>query len=373
MQKFFVIPIIIFFSISCHNNNSTIPPQETEILGTCAGDSSEYICGFANSYTSIIIQKSTKPSTIDDSIIEKTFYNLWTHVIGGDATTILIKKDLDQTKSNYKYAAATKIYSPLTGLPIRVVLYKTNDFTHDVISQLNGWVLKAIALHELGHHINYHTFSNDGKKEYNELKADDYAGFHLADAKINAPLDSIIMVYLSFTDLNSVNGYPNQLKRINALKEGWNRGHEAYPSSFVASIAGTMNVWHGAAQTKVFIDFSNILNGIQKNAIAKSEIPVVNSDTAKVLFYSKVNLKNVFIPCFIDSNFLYTEASGQIIPVGEIAESNKPGYTRMIYDKYYNYMYIDKNNLLVTYTKNIFNGNIRVDTVGSIEKKVFNK
>ncbi len=42
----------------------------------------------------------------------------------------------------------------------------------------------------------------------------------------------------------------------------------------------------------------------------------------------------------------------------------------MVYDRYYNYMYIDKNNSLVAYNRNILNpAEIKVETVGRIMDK----
>jgi len=355
--------------------NDTFPDSLIVRTDSIGHDAATYICGFSGesigSPADAAQSNSLSPA---DSSIEWLFRNLWFRIVGGDTAKIKIMKDFDAS-GGYKYAAATVTYTPDLK-PQRVIYYKSKDLNGEVLNELNGWLIKTIALHEMGHHINEDALS-ETEKHYAELKADDYAGFQLAYSryKLHASLDTIIMVYNELAELNPRDGYPTRQERIEELKKGWTRGEEPF-YSLVSAMAKTMDKYGGGiAETKQMRDWRNIGNGVRYNAISLPEDYITLSLDKDGKPYKtikkealgdtvKVHLFNFHLGDFyVDRNFMYYKDTDSLTAVGSIAECNRSQYPYMIYDKYYNYMYIDKKNQLITYTRE-FSDRYRIDTVG---------
>lgn len=305
-----------------------------------------YVCGFTGSFAyTDSMPVAAQQSSVDDSI-ERTFEAIWRNVIGGRPDAIRIQKDADQNNTEYKYAAAKGSFSDLGNI-VRYVFYKSNDLS-PLLHRDNGWCLRAIALHEFSHHINSDTFTGVSR-DVAELGADDYAGFMLGRSSLSTTLDTALIAFSTLTEEHPTNGYPDREKRMAAVKAGWERaqllGHYTITSAFIAVI-GTR---HGIASNDTFLDFDNIKDAVESSGTLKTL-----NDTSTTGM-AKVNIEASYSPgeFLVDSNYLYFKKTDSLSIVGRVVNSNRPEYRQMIYDNFYNYMYIKSDSSLVTYVRGL--------------------
>jgi hypothetical protein len=341
MSKIFLVIIgTILIGLSCLNDPDSPPAGSEEIAAD--SNSNKYICGFAGSFPFTDIQPLAGVSSGTDSIIEHTFSYLWHNIIGGRKGSLEIKKDANQNTTSYKYAAA-KGGINIFGYTVREIYYKSNDLA-PLLTKDNGWQLRVIALHELGHHINGDPFTGVSR-DTAELGADDYAGF-ISARESQTTLDTILLAFTALTEEYPTNGYPNRERRIAAVKTGWERGLLSGRNSLVATFVRVKGTRRGFYYTDKQFDHSDLRNAIEHN---RNEIQSLKDTSTTGLV--KVGIEASASPgkFYIDSNYLYFKNSASLSIVGKVARSNRDEYTQMVYDSYYNYMYIDSTNTLITY------------------------
>ena len=316
-----------------------------QTTSTFVGDNpnnDKYICGFTGSFA----YADNFPSAAgvisnDDSVIERTFAMIWRNVIGGRPDAIRIAKDADQNNNEYRYAAAKGAYSELANI-IRYVYYKSNDLS-PLLKRDNGWHLKAIALHEFAHHINCDPFTGVSR-DVAELGADDYAGFMMG-SRLKATLDTALLAFSTFTEEHPTNGYPDRQRRIAAVKAGWERAQISARLSLVSAFIQANGINRGFSETEKQIEYRILRRGIDNNGSLET------LDDTSTLNKAKLNINASGSPgeFFVDSNYLYFKETDSMRIIGRVAHSNRPEYRQMVYDNFYNYMYIDSNNVLITY------------------------
>lgn len=316
--------------------------------GSCDVDSGnkgndKYICGFTGSFAYVDnIPLTAKLSSTNDSAIERTFASIWSNVIGGRPNAIRIEKDADQNNTEYKYAAAKGSFTDL-GNTVRYVFYKSNDLL-PLLKRDNGWDLKAIALHEFAHHINGDPFTGVSR-DIAELGADDYAGFMMGQGKLKTILDTALLAFSNLTEENPTNGYPNRQRRIAAVRSGWERAQISDRFSIVSAFI-TIETFPWESAYTTMTPYKILQRAINKNGSLKTWNDTSTVDKAKVNIRRASGSPGDF---FVDSSYLYVITTDSTSVVGRVAHSNRPEYRQMVYDNFYNYMYIDSNNTLITY------------------------
>ena len=115
----------------------------------------------------------------------------------------------------------------------RYILYD-KAFMRAISSRTNNWSSLTILAHEVAHHLNNHAVDialykiiepkTLAKKRKQELEADEFAGFIMA--KLGAPLNQVkeAIALISSDKDDTYSTHPSKGKRINAIKEGWNKG-----------------------------------------------------------------------------------------------------------------------------------------------------
>lgn len=306
-------------------------------------NNNKYICGFTGSFAyADNIPLAMGLSSNNDSVIERTFAAIWSNVIGGRPDAIRIEKDSDQNME-YKYAAAKGRFTDLGNI-VRYIFYKSNDLS-PLLQLDNGWYLKAIALHEFAHHINGDPFTG-ASRDFAELGADDYAGF-IMGSRLKTTLDTALRAFSNLTEEYPTNGYPDRKRRVAAVKAGWERAQISETFSLVSAFINVKGISRKFNMTDSEIDYRTIENAINKNGSL-----AILKDTSTYNM-AKVGIKASRSPgeFFVDSDYLYFKETDHMSIVGRVAHSNRPEYSQMVYDNFYNYMYIDRNNTLITYIK----------------------
>ncbi len=347
---YFLFGIVVFTSIyggsfvdSQSITNIMIESKNDSIILPNKKSNEKYICGFTGSFAYIEdIPIAAGLSSTNDSIIERTFTSIWINVIGGRPSSIRIEKDADQNNNEYKYAAAKGSFNDLGNIN-RYVFYKSNDLM-PLLNQDDGWNLKAIALHEFAHHINGDPFTGVST-EIAELGADDYAGFMMGQGKLKTSIDTALLAFSNLTEENPTNGYPSRQKRIAAVKSGWERAQVSNKFSIISAFIAIETLPSLTEATKK-IPNKILEQSINKNSSIKAWKDTSTSDKSKVSLSRVFQSQGVF---FLDSSFLYVIRKDSTCIVGRVAQSNRPEYRQMVYDNFYNYMYLDNDNKLITY------------------------
>ena len=112
-------------------------------------------------------------------------------------------------------------YTSESGL--RYILYD-EEFMNSLSSGNAYWSNMAILAHEVGHHINGHTLSEDlslYESRLEELEADEFAGFVLS--KLGADIEVVKEVFreISTDGDDTYSSHPNTTRRLNAITKGY--------------------------------------------------------------------------------------------------------------------------------------------------------
>lgn len=292
-----------------------------------------YICGFTASHPYATLHGVAGSDAGDEAVIERTFKRMWHDVIGGRESVINVEKDADEDHAAYRYAAAMPSYTA-TGDEKRMIYYKPHDLA-PLIGQANGWFLRSIALHELGHHINGDPFTNI-TRDTAELGADDFAGFVMG-GRMHTTLDTALLAFSTLTDINPTNGYPTREQRMAAVRAGWERSQLSPLNSLVYAFVTVRGNRSGIFYNDRDADLRDIENAAGKNSMEA----IIKKDTASSGLW-KMTTEASASPgdFYLDSSFLYFITPDTMTIVGKVARSNRPEHSLMVYDKYYQYMYL---------------------------------
>lgn len=352
-NNIFIIFGIVLITAACGSDNSQSKADSTTVLNpkikSLIGNANNerYVCGFTGSFPHLEnTPVAARLNSNDDSAIELIFTTIWSDVIGGRLDAIKIEKDADQNNSEYRYAAAKGTFSDLGNI-VRHVYYKSSDLS-PLLHGDNVWCVRAIALHEFAHHINGDPFTGISR-DIAELGADDYAGFKLGGGSLSTTLENAILAFSTLTEEYPTNGYPDRRKRIAAVKAGWERGKLSRGNSIASALIDVKGTREGLLFNDNALDFMKIENAIKKNGTLKNLSDTSTTEMVEVIIGASKS-PGAF---FLDSNYMYFKTEDSISIVGRVAHSNRPGFRQMIYDNFYDYMYIDKNNFLVTFSENL--------------------
>lgn len=351
LQKFFIFLMLTVLLTACTTNSDTHSYEQSdstsgsnystgdtvEQSGNLAQlDENDYMCSF---------EKGIEPFSIDyngsspaDSIIDKRFIAIWEFVLGNEPDDVSVYADADQGSKVYQYACA---YSDITsaGRIRKFIRYKI-DGVSKLLADSNKLFFWAIALHEFGHLNFSHSFSPLSLAG-RELAADSYAGFMMGKY-FHISKDSVSYAFRKLTVEHPTDGYPDQSSRILAAVHGWDKSQITTALSLSTTFMGVRGESNGfAGLNDRWQDYFSLSDAIKFN---KSEQRIALSSL-------KGKLQRVFTEAssspgefYIDSGFLYVSINDTLSPVGTVIPSNKHGYTKMIVDSLYNYIYIDDKN-----------------------------
>lgn len=316
------------------------------LIDSCYAQSNEYFCGFASADQTQVVHTIIHGSPDKDSScammlgtitqnksdsLVNSIYMMVEEALGGRPKSICLIRD-DGAPSGYKYAAAGR-KSFEDGSNVRTLSYRPAELTPQLMAVENGWALKAILFHEMGHHQNGDTFTLIDKQTAEEW-ADRFAGHWLSI--FGAPLASVKAAFSKFTDSLGGNGYPPRSERILIVEDSWNKAKHP-ENSIVLSLARASSLLDNAFAGDTKESVTKLVEGnVKKNFLNK--LTIINK-----LKELKLHTSGIFADNFlIDKSFLYFKNHEKLFAVGRVAPSDLPGYKLMIYDKYYNYIYIDE-------------------------------
>ncbi len=147
-----------------------------------------------------------------------------------NAEAIKIMNDMMKVvglKPNFKVQAADVPNAAAVVMgTTRYILYNPK-FIKSVDKNSNtDWSSISIMAHELGHHLNGHTLSNQGSRPKMELEADEFSGFVLR--KMGASLEEAqAAMNLLASPYGSIS-HPPKAGRLRAIERGWRSADEMY-------------------------------------------------------------------------------------------------------------------------------------------------
>lgn len=102
----------------------------------------------------------------------------------------------------------------------RIILYDPSLLKVVDLKSNTYWTSISILAHEIGHHLYGHTLSANSNLLQKELEADKFSGFVLY--KMGASLEQSIAAITLFGDNTDSQTHPSKVRRIEAIKNGWN-------------------------------------------------------------------------------------------------------------------------------------------------------
>ena len=112
----------------------------------------------------------------------------------------------------------------------RVILYRRSWMEDLKNSTRTDWSATSVLAHEVGHHLNNHTFEGGGSNRPDELEADKFSGYVLA--RMGATLDEAQIAMRTISGTLGSSTHPPRDQRLEAIALGWyeaNEGSSAPP------------------------------------------------------------------------------------------------------------------------------------------------
>lgn len=207
----------------------------------------------------------------------------------------------------------------------RMILYNPKFINAINSATGNDWAGISILAHEIGHHLNGHTLSESGSRPDIELEADEFSGFVLR--KMGARLEEAQSAMSVAASIKASHTHPAKKDRLRAIASGWNNANDQMAGSVTPpktnkKIEKPVVKEEPTAPQKV----------LDEKYIAFDVLFLADPEG---MYY--VTIKNNLVK--VSGNKLYLG--------GRLALSNKKGYKYMIYDKQFNYLYINSKGVIV--------------------------
>ena len=208
----------------------------------------------------------------------------------------------------------------------RYILYNPKFIAAINSASGTNWSGINIIAHEIGHHLNGHTLSSMGSRPDIELEADEFSGFVLN--KLGATLVDAQAAMTIAASQRASHTHPAKDDRLTAIESGWRN-------------AGGQPARVATVEKK---------KSITKPAMV--EIPVKEPAIAEKYIAFDVNFnadpKGVYY-ITVRGNLVKVEDDSLYV-IGRLGDSNKKGYKLMLADKYYNYLYVATQGIVVNGT-----------------------
>jgi hypothetical protein len=241
-----------------------------------------------------------------------------TGIIRQILSVIGLKQNFDIRSGDVPNAAAV-IYKGK-----RLIIYNPEFIASINAATGTDWSGIGILAHEIGHHLNGHTLSSLGSRPDIELEADEFMGFVLR--RMGASIREAQSAMNVAANVEESKTHPAKKDRLKAIAAGWNNADQ--------QMAGT------ATPPKT------------NKEIRK---PVITADPEKA---SPLAEKFIAFDIYFDAdpsgkyyvtirNNLVKVEGNELYIIGRLALTNIKGYKHMLYDKQFNYLYINSKGVIV--------------------------
>lgn len=259
--------------------------------------------------------------------------------------------------ANYKiYKASTSQYA-IAGIELvnnspMIIAYDAERM-EDLRKQTGTtWIYEAIAAHEYTHHYLNHFYRSLTMNPRNrELAADTAIGYFLN--RMGTPsLDSAQALMNIIASEKSEGGYPTRSERMAAIRAGWAKADIAIFQSKILAITSL-------GDNPAFDNLAIVTDQLKHESI-KADIPKLFKQSDSVFKVEIPRMKNSSF--YILNNKLYYMATneGLTYTLGTVCESALAQFKYMVYDDFYQALYIDKNGKIIDASGHTL-GNIRSD------------
>jgi hypothetical protein len=260
----------------------------------------------------------------------------------------------------------------------RYILYNPKFMNQINEATGSNWAAISILAHEIGHHLNGHTLDNVGSRPETELEADEFSGFVLR--RMGASLADAQAVMGLIASMKGSHSHPAKKDRLTYIASGWNNAGGLMENTSIAEKKSDKNIEKPAVvknpqiehtsavvkQTVAVRNTSSTRNTPAKSTTAvRSTAPVrkqpsarpvasVAPKPAKSLLDDKYIVSDAYFNADPKGKY-YITTKGHFVQVdtnniymlGRLAQSNKEGYSLMLSDKNYNYLYIGQGGSII--------------------------
>lgn len=253
----------------------------------------------------------------------------------------------------------------------RYILYNPKFMENINTASGTNWAAISILAHEIGHHLNGHTLDKVGSRPDTELEADEFSGFVLR--RLGATLSEAQAVMTIIASLKGSHTHPAKSDRLKYIAAGWtNAGQGAFSNSAVAENKTDEMIEKPAVPKNPQVMKKTEAVAVRKEAVRRQPVkkpavrqvavrrPVTKSVPVKksnAVLADKYIVSDAYFNADPNGKY-YITTKGHLVQVdnnniymiGRLAQSNKEGYSLMLSDKQYNYMYIGQGGAIVNGT-----------------------
>lgn len=291
-------------------------------------------------------------------------------VVKNIMSVIGLKANFELRAANVPNAAAVILKSK------RYILYNPKFMNEINAATGSDWAAISILAHEIGHHLNGHTLDNVGSRPDTELEADEFSGFVLRRMGASLPDAQAVMGLIA--SMKGSHSHPAKADRLTYIASGWNNAGGLMDNSAIANKKSDSNVQKPAVvrnpqvvKQPVATNNNTVANRTTSSTINKSVSPnrtsIKKSPVRNQTVASKAPAKRS--KSLLDEKFIASDAyfnsdptgkyhitkKGHLVQVtkdnvymvGRLAQSNVDGYSLMLSDKHYNYLYIANGGTIV--------------------------
>lgn len=285
-------------------------------------------------------------------------------VVKSILSVIGLKPNFELRAANVPNAAAVILKDK------RYILYNPKFMDNINTQSGTNWAAISILAHEIGHHLNGHTLDKVGSRPDTELEADEFSGFVLR--KLGATLAESQAVMSIIASLKGSHTHPKKSDRLAYIANGWtNAGQGAFSNTAVAENKTDAAVVKPAVSKKPEVMKKTEAVAVRREAVSRPvaarrpvvrQVPVRTTAVTKASQGRKSNsvladkyiASDAYFSADPDGKY-YITTKGHLVQVdnnniymiGRLAQSNKEGYSLMLSDKQYNYMYIGQGGSIV--------------------------
>lgn len=235
----------------------------------------------------------------------------------------------------------------------RYILYNPDFMSKINSASGSSWASISILAHEIGHHLNGHTLDQVGSRPETELEADEFSGFVLR--RMGASLADAQAAMGLIASLKGSHSHPPKAQRLSSIATGWTNAGGLMDNRAIAAKKSDVNIEKPAVVNKPqVLREPAVASRNVKKAPARTTRPRASANNtqsaldekyiASVAYFNADPNGKYYITT--GANFVQVE-NNKVYLIGRLAQSNKPGYSLMLSDKHYNYLYIATGGVIV--------------------------
>lgn len=261
-------------------------------------------------------------------------------VVKSIMSVIGLRPNFELRAANVPNAAAVILKSK------RYILYNPKFMNNINSASGTNWASISILAHEIGHHLNGHTLDKVGSRPETELEADEFSGFVLR--RMGATLADAQAAMGLIASMKGSHTHPPKEKRLKYIATGWNNAGGLMDNNAIVEKKSDVNIQKPAVVTKPQATRKPAVVAMapQKQAgrPAQKNTALDEKHIASEAYFNADPNGKYYITK--GANFVQIE-NNTLYLIGRLAQSNRPGYSLMLSDKQYNYLYIATGGVIV--------------------------